>query len=197
MRFINKSWRWLVALGAVFVPAVALGSLTLPYTFVSGTAIKAAEVNANFTAVKTSVDGLDTTLANKIAVAEGFTDSWTGNDNGGQVVLAETTPVALTALSKVDVSAVGSAIFNESTNDDLLFYVCYRPASGTYDWNACLSGGFLQKMKFDTIPQRVSVQDVMQVTSAGSYVFSLVVTESIGGHQFTVDKARVVALVVN
>jgi hypothetical protein len=60
MRFINKSWRWLVALGAVFVPAVALGSLTLPYTFVSGTAIKAAEVNANFTAVKTNVDGLET-----------------------------------------------------------------------------------------------------------------------------------------
>jgi type VI protein secretion system component Hcp len=55
---INRHWRWLVALGAVFVPAAVMGAGTLPFTFSSGTPIRAAEVNANFDALQTKLDAL-------------------------------------------------------------------------------------------------------------------------------------------
>lgn len=59
MKFrIRHSWRWLVALGAVFVPAVVTGALELPFTFKSGSAIKASEVNANFEALRAKIDSL-------------------------------------------------------------------------------------------------------------------------------------------
>ena len=55
---INRHWRWLVAVGAVFVPAAVMGASTLPFTFSSGTPIRAAEVNANFDALQTKLDAL-------------------------------------------------------------------------------------------------------------------------------------------
>ncbi|HEX2872930.1 MAG TPA: type VI secretion system tube protein Hcp [Polyangiaceae bacterium] len=55
---IRNSWRWLVALGAVFVPAVVTGALELPFTFKSGRPIKASEVNANFEALRAKLDSL-------------------------------------------------------------------------------------------------------------------------------------------
>lgn len=59
MKFrIRNSWRWLVALGAVFVPAVVTGALELPFTFKSGKPIKASEVNANFEALRAKIDAL-------------------------------------------------------------------------------------------------------------------------------------------
>ncbi len=59
MKFrIRNSWRWLVALGAVFVPAVVTGALELPFTFKTGGAIKASEVNANFAALAGKIDAL-------------------------------------------------------------------------------------------------------------------------------------------
>lgn len=59
MKFrMRNSWRWLVALGAVFVPAVVTGALELPFTFKSGSAIKASEVNANFEALRAKIDSL-------------------------------------------------------------------------------------------------------------------------------------------
>lgn len=59
MKFrIQQGWRWLGVLGAVFVPAIVMGALELPFTFKSGGAIKASEVNANFAALAAKVDGL-------------------------------------------------------------------------------------------------------------------------------------------
>jgi type VI protein secretion system component Hcp len=59
MKFrIRNSWRWLVALGAIFVPAVVTGALELPFTFKAGGAIKASEVNANFAALADKIDAL-------------------------------------------------------------------------------------------------------------------------------------------
>jgi len=55
---INTKWRWLVALGAVFVPAVVTGAVTVPHTFSSGTPIHAAEVNENFEALRAKLDAL-------------------------------------------------------------------------------------------------------------------------------------------
>jgi type VI protein secretion system component Hcp len=51
-------WRWLVALGAVFVPAAVTGALKLPFTFEAGSPIRASEVNANFEALAARIDGL-------------------------------------------------------------------------------------------------------------------------------------------
>lgn len=60
MGSIRGSWRWLVAAGAVFVPATVMGALTIPHSFTANTPIKAAEVNANFDAIKTEVDAMST-----------------------------------------------------------------------------------------------------------------------------------------
>jgi type VI secretion system secreted protein Hcp len=56
---MNRHWRWLVALGAVFVPAAVMGAGTLPFSFSAGTPIRAAEVNANFDALRTRLDALE------------------------------------------------------------------------------------------------------------------------------------------
>jgi type VI protein secretion system component Hcp len=55
---IAGGWKWAVALGAVFVPALVMGAIDLPYTFKAGTPIKAAEMNANFDALKARLDAL-------------------------------------------------------------------------------------------------------------------------------------------
>ena len=62
---LKNSWKWLVALAAVFVPASLTAAVTIPNTFTSGTPIVAAEMNANFSALKTFVDGLEATINGK------------------------------------------------------------------------------------------------------------------------------------
>lgn len=58
MTFENtKKWRWLGVLGAVFVPAIVVASVNVPFTFTSGTPIRASEMNANIQALKTAIDG--------------------------------------------------------------------------------------------------------------------------------------------
>lgn len=54
----EKSWRWLVAAGAVFVPATVMGALTIPHSFTPNTPIKAAQMNENFAAVKAEIDAV-------------------------------------------------------------------------------------------------------------------------------------------
>jgi hypothetical protein len=46
--------------------SVYAGQVTLPHTFVSGTAASAAEVNANFNAIKTSVDDNDGRITSNV-----------------------------------------------------------------------------------------------------------------------------------
>jgi hypothetical protein len=55
---LKNSWKWLVALGAVFVPVTANGTLTIPYQF--STKVEPTQLNANFSAVKSFADGLET-----------------------------------------------------------------------------------------------------------------------------------------
>jgi hypothetical protein len=62
---IGKSWKWLVAMGAVFVPATLLAAVDIPNTFSAGTPIRAAEMNANFNALETFVNDLETTVNGK------------------------------------------------------------------------------------------------------------------------------------
>jgi type VI protein secretion system component Hcp len=57
----TNSWKWLVALGAVFVPGLVSAALSLPYSFTSGQPIRAAEVNANFEALRARVDAISGT----------------------------------------------------------------------------------------------------------------------------------------
>jgi hypothetical protein len=58
MESTKKRWRWLGVAGALFVPAVAVAAVTLPFTFTPGTPVRASEVNANFAALKEAVDVL-------------------------------------------------------------------------------------------------------------------------------------------
>jgi hypothetical protein len=59
-----RHWRWPIALAAVFVPGIATGALTLPHVFTPGTPIRAAEVNANFEAIRQQSDSIEAGLAN-------------------------------------------------------------------------------------------------------------------------------------
>jgi type VI protein secretion system component Hcp len=57
---ITKKWRWLVALGAVFVPAIVTGagpSVKVPHKFSAGSAIKAKDMNDNISSLKKAIDG--------------------------------------------------------------------------------------------------------------------------------------------
>jgi hypothetical protein len=59
-----RYWRWGVALAAVFVPGIATGALTLPHMFTAGAPIRAADVNANFDAVRQKSDSVEAGLGN-------------------------------------------------------------------------------------------------------------------------------------
>jgi type VI protein secretion system component Hcp len=63
---MRQSWRWLVALGAMLVPAVVTGALELPFTFEAGNAIKASEVNANFQALAAKIDAASVGAPNPV-----------------------------------------------------------------------------------------------------------------------------------
>ncbi len=56
---LKYSWKWLVALGAVFVPGYVLGAVDLPNVFAPNTPIVAAEVNANFAELERAVEALE------------------------------------------------------------------------------------------------------------------------------------------
>lgn len=68
MKSIQKRFtpgQFLGALATLFLGIVTIAyAVTLPNTFVAGTAISAAQVNANFTALKNAVDAAEATLAN-------------------------------------------------------------------------------------------------------------------------------------
>ncbi len=56
MKRFKNSWKWLVALGAVFVPSALLAAVTIPNTFSAGNVIKSSEVNDNFSTLATAVN---------------------------------------------------------------------------------------------------------------------------------------------
>jgi hypothetical protein len=69
-------WHWLGVLGAVLVPALATAALVVPNTFTANTVIKSADVNANFAAVVTHANGVDTaitTLQSQVAALQAAT----------------------------------------------------------------------------------------------------------------------------
>ena len=62
--------KFIIISAIILIPTSWAADLTIPNTFVSGTPAVAAEVNANFTAVKTTVDALSTTVENLSFVPE-------------------------------------------------------------------------------------------------------------------------------
>lgn len=156
-----KQWRWLVALGAVFVPAVALGTVTLPFTFTSGTLIKAGDVNANFTALKTAVDQLQ---AQKPVVLNTFVEGPVTVD--GTVLngwLAGVGAITVSAGSKVHVSV---ALLRTPGVGSIILTPSYRSGSGG--------------LPLETGPEvtvgtsYTNVEHVFTIPTTGSYEFGIV-----------------------
>jgi hypothetical protein len=151
--------RWGIALAGVFVPAIAAGALTLPYTFTSGTAIRAAEVNANFAAIKAKVDALE---AAKPFVIEKY-------DAG---------PVPVPDI--VNQPLAGSKVFLHSSFDltgSVYWYdtaPCYRVGT------TVTLGEQLRHFKSTTLSSFYT-QDVFTIPTTGSYEFGLCADIDVGG----------------
>ncbi len=56
---IGKKWRVLGIVGALCVPALVTAALSVPFSFKAGDPIKADQVNANFEALRSSLDALN------------------------------------------------------------------------------------------------------------------------------------------
>ncbi len=70
-------------LSMLFVTSAQAATATIPNTFTAGTTSSAAQVNANFTAIKTAVDDNNTRITALEACPAGFTDvSAAGNQLG-------------------------------------------------------------------------------------------------------------------
>jgi len=81
----------------VAAPAVWAGSLTIPNTFTSGTPAKAAEVNANFSAVKTEVDDNDSRITANKTASDANTTHRQGDGSDHSDVAANTQGVSTNA----------------------------------------------------------------------------------------------------
>ncbi len=134
----NKSWKWLCALGAVFVPTALLADVNIPHTFTPGAVIRSAEVNANFDALKTSVDTLEATVTGKADTAAVDTLAKTVL---GKADSAAVDTLAKTVLGKADsaaVDALAATVASKADNasvDALETTVAGKadkPASGAY-----------------------------------------------------------------
>jgi hypothetical protein len=166
--------RWGIALAGVFVPAIAAGALTLPYTFTSGTAIRAAEVNANFAAIKAKVDALE---AAKPFVIEKY--------DAGPVPVPDIVNQPLAAgwwivgTSPTSVVA-GSKVFLHSSFDltgSVYWYdtaPCYRVGT------TVTLGEQLRHFKSTTLSSFYT-QDVFTIPTTGSYEFGLCADIDVGG----------------
>ena len=66
-----KTMRWVGVAGTLLVPTLAVAALEIPNTFVAGQPVSAAEMNANFAAVKAKLDELET-RSNQHATTEAW-----------------------------------------------------------------------------------------------------------------------------
>jgi hypothetical protein len=138
---ITKHWRWAVAAAAIFVPAVAAGAVTIPFSFTSGTVIKAADVNANFTALKTAVDTLQAVQKPTLATAyDGSLFSLTfvsGQPNPwvSPAWVTGTADVAVPANGKVEADATVTLLADTfaalAPAVQIQLMMCYRVGTGT------------------------------------------------------------------
>lgn len=89
----------------------ALAAVTIPHTFVAGTPIKAGEVNANFSAVKTAIDALSSATLP-------FGSTITGSGDAALTLNNTTTAAGKYALSATTTSPIpeGAAVRGRATN---------------------------------------------------------------------------------
>jgi hypothetical protein len=103
-----KTTHILIGLMAVGSLAMA-GNVTIPNTFTAGTAAKASEVNANFSAVKTAVDG----NANDIAT--------NSHDIDGKLTKSITECAAGSSIRKINTD--GTVVCEDDTDTDTTYTV--------------------------------------------------------------------------
>ncbi|HEY2404820.1 MAG TPA: hypothetical protein VGI10_02410 [Polyangiaceae bacterium] len=178
---ITRHWRWLIATGAIFVPAVALGTVTIPFSFTSGTVIKAADMNSNFSAFKTAVDALQ---AQKPIVVSSWDAAATTNGPGGgdPAFIPDPTGAGSTFWR-------GTAATSVPAGATVSVSVTFLPINqgGTMRMAACAvpsSGSFLNSPTHFFTPasptdtsavasMEVRIQHVFTIATAGSYRFGL------------------------
>jgi hypothetical protein len=179
---VRSRWKWLVALGAVFVPAISLGTVVLPTTFTSGAVLKADDLNANFAALKASVEQLQ---AQKPIVLEDFTAGPVTGANGWAWLAGTAADVEVPAGAQVSVSV---SLYATPIPDDTggpsafrgQFAVCYRTGTGVPTIAKLQSIALLADGTFGLQQVPVHVQDTLQFAAAGSYRFGVCASDDAG-----------------
>ena len=88
--------------------------LTVPYSFTNGTVAEAGEVNSNFTAVKTFVDG----LATGVNIDNGVLDS--ANLTATGVVAGSYTSASITVDAQGRLTAASSGASLDASDDQIV-----------------------------------------------------------------------------
>jgi hypothetical protein len=182
------------ALGAAIV-AVGLGAMavTIPNTFSSGQVISAAQVNANFTALKTAVDALEAPgsvntakladnavtaakIADEPGQAQSFTSSTTTLDGTVQVIRSITINAPAAGFVLVMASAEVTLAHTNGTTSNLNFGVSSSTAFTTdQDKDITVPSGAAT----GTYVQVAAAQKIFPV-AAGANTFNLLAQETSG-----------------
>lgn len=115
---VNTTANKFVLVWALALTAFLVMGMTIPNSFVSGTTISAAQVNANFTAVKTAVDALESPtrrgtvlLAGKVSGSAGTFATGAYTSSGGVPVCVRS-PIA--AVGTYDISLPAGEVYDEN-----------------------------------------------------------------------------------
>jgi hypothetical protein len=146
-RMVNSG----VLVWALCVTAFITMGVTIPNVFVAGNTISSAQVNANFTAVKTAIDTLEAGQPVALATIDGDAVAPTALNFGGRTTTGATVARILAAdYVQYDITFTGT--YPGVTNADDLTLIASMETSGTFDVGV---GGGVLSANATTIVVRV------------------------------------------
>ena len=136
----------LVFIMAIFITSsqAAASALTVPNTFVSGTATSASDMNANFAAVKAAVDDNNTRISSIAGATSSFKgfSSGTTQGSGGLITMGNLCNSSFTGSHVCTTLEFASASYTSATGLTGNAWIQPSVISGTLDQVSMISGGY-------------------------------------------------------